>query len=67
MNFGVLLSATGMLAILASAGAVSPRERTDSGQFTIYSHILSGHRNCGRHSKCARIDAPKTQAGSCWI
>ncbi len=36
MNSRTLLSAAALLALLANAGAVSPRERTDSGQFTIY-------------------------------
>jgi hypothetical protein len=36
MSLRALLSAVGLLALLANAGAVSPRQRTDSGQFTIY-------------------------------
>lgn len=36
MSLRALLSAAGLLALLANAGAVSPRQRTDSGQFTIY-------------------------------
>jgi hypothetical protein len=36
MNLRAVLSAAGLLACLASASAVNPRQRTDSGQFTIY-------------------------------
>ena len=36
MNSRLLLPAAALLALLAHAGAVSPRQRTDSGQFTIY-------------------------------
>ncbi|MGB8169348.1 MAG: hypothetical protein WCF18_17755 [Chthoniobacteraceae bacterium] len=36
MNLRALLSAAGLLAFLANAGAASTRQRTDSGQFTIY-------------------------------
>lgn len=36
MNLRALLAAAGLLALLAKAGAVSPRQRTDAGQFTIY-------------------------------
>jgi hypothetical protein len=36
MNLQALVVAAGLLAGLAGAGAVSPRQRTDSGQFTIY-------------------------------
>lgn len=36
MSLRALLSAAGLFAFLATAGAASPRQRTDSGQFTIY-------------------------------
>lgn len=36
MNFRALLPAAGLFALLATAVAVNPRQRTDSGQFTIY-------------------------------
>jgi hypothetical protein len=36
MNLGTLLTAAGLFALAANACAVSPRQRTDSGQFTIY-------------------------------
>jgi hypothetical protein len=36
MNLRALPAAIGWLALVAGAGAVNPRERTDSGQFTIY-------------------------------
>ncbi|HYR58511.1 MAG TPA: hypothetical protein VEO95_07780, partial [Chthoniobacteraceae bacterium] len=36
MSVRALLSAAGVAALLASAHAVSPAQRTDSGQFTIY-------------------------------